>query len=169
VVIGASSGFGHGATLKLASYGSNVVLAARRIRVLKEVAVETRAAGGTPLVGTMDISKSDKLERLEVGRFGCIDVWINNADIGAIGWFEDVPLRDYDRVIDVNLRSGLRQSHGDASIPSAGLRHDHQRLLRGAEVPPACYIAAARPARSCCDDLNLLNIMSEWCAPTAAF
>jgi NAD(P)-dependent dehydrogenase (short-subunit alcohol dehydrogenase family) len=106
VVIGASSGFAHGATLKLASYGSNVVLAARRIRDLKEVAVETRAAGGTPLVGTMDVSKSDKLERLAVGRFGCIDVWINNAAIGAIGWFEDVPLRDYDRVIDINLRSG---------------------------------------------------------------
>jgi len=50
VVTGASSGFGRGVALKLASYGSNVVLAARRTEVLKKVAAEVRAAGGTPLV-----------------------------------------------------------------------------------------------------------------------
>jgi short-subunit dehydrogenase len=114
VVTGASSGFGRGVALKLAGYGSNVVLAARRTEVLKEVAAEVSAAGGTPLVVTTDVSRSDDMDRLAraaIRRFGRIDVWINNAGVGAIGRFEDVPLRDYDRVIDVNLKGVVYGSH----------------------------------------------------------
>lgn len=114
VVTGASSGFGRGVALKLASNGSNVVLAARRTEVLKEVATEVRAAGGTPLIVTIDVSKSSDMDRLTtaaVDRFGRIDVWINNAGVGAIGRFEDVPLKDYDRVIDVNLKGVVYGSH----------------------------------------------------------
>jgi short-subunit dehydrogenase len=114
MVTGASSGFGRGVALKLASHGSNVVLAARRTDVLKQVAAEVRAAGGTPLVITTDVSQRDEIDRLAraaVERFGRIDVWINNAGVGAIGRFEDVPLRDYDRVIDVNLKGVVYGSH----------------------------------------------------------
>jgi short-subunit dehydrogenase len=114
VVTGASSGFGRGVALKLASQGSNVILAARRTDVLKQVAAEVRAAGGTPLVVTTDVSRPDDIDRLAkaaVERFGRVDVWINNAGVGAIGRFEDVPLRDYDRVIDVNLKGVVYGSH----------------------------------------------------------
>jgi short-subunit dehydrogenase len=114
VVTGASSGFGRGVALKLGSYGSNVVLAARRKEVLEQVAAEVRAAGGTPLVVATDVSRPDNIERLAAAamrRFGRIDVWINNAGVGAIGRFEDVPLRDYDRVIDVNLKGVVYGSH----------------------------------------------------------
>jgi short-subunit dehydrogenase len=114
VVTGASSGFGRGVALKLARHGSNVVLAARRTDVLKEVAAEIRAAGGTPLVVTTDVSRPndiDRLARAAVERFGRIDVWINNAGVGAIGRFEDVPLRDHERVIDVNLKGVVYGSH----------------------------------------------------------
>jgi short-subunit dehydrogenase len=114
VVTGASSGFGRGVALKLGSYGSNVVLAARRKEVLEQVAAEVRAAGGTPLVVATDVSRPDNIERLAAAamrRFGRIDVWINNAGVGAIGRFEEVPLRDYDRVIDVNLKGVVYGSH----------------------------------------------------------
>ena len=56
VVTGASSGIGRGTALRLASLGANVVLAARRSDVLKEVEAEARTAGGTPLVVTTDVS-----------------------------------------------------------------------------------------------------------------
>jgi short-subunit dehydrogenase len=114
VVTGASSGFGRGVALKLAGYGANVVLAARRTEVLKDVAAEVRRAGGQSLVLTTDVSRSENVERLAkaaVDRFGRIDVWINNAGVGAIGRFEDVPLKDYDRVIDVNLKGVVYGSH----------------------------------------------------------
>lgn len=114
VVTGASSGLGRGVALKLASYGANVVLAARRTGVLDEVAAEVRAAGGQPLVATTDVSRPDQVQRLAdaaVERFGRIDVWINNAAAGAIGRFEDIPLEDHARVVDVNLKGVIYGTH----------------------------------------------------------
>lgn len=114
VVTGASSGLGRGAALKLASYGANVVLAARRTEVLDEVAGEVRDAGGQPLVVTTDVGRPDQVQRLAraaVERFGRIDVWINDAAVGAIGRFEDVPVEDHARIVDVNLKGVIYGSH----------------------------------------------------------
>ena len=73
VVTGASSGFGRGVALKLAGYGANVVLAARRTDVLDQLATQVNAAGGKALVVTTDVSKQGDVERLAqaaIGRFG---------------------------------------------------------------------------------------------------
>lgn len=114
VITGASSGFGRGVALELASHGANVVLAARRTELLEEVAAEAKAAGGTPLVVTTDVGKAEDVQRLAeaaVGQFGRIDVWINNAGVGAIGRFWDIPLEDHSRLIDVNLKGVIYGSH----------------------------------------------------------
>ena len=114
VVTGASSGLGRGVALELASYGAAVVLAARRTEALDRVAEEVRAAGGRPLVVTTDVSQPDQVQRLAdaaVERFGRIDVWVNNAAVGAIGRFEDIPLEDHARVVDVNLKGVIYGSH----------------------------------------------------------
>jgi len=114
VITGASSGFGRGVAVKLASQGANVVLAARRTELLDEVAAEATAAGGTPLVVTTDVSKPEDIRKLAdaaIARFGRIDVWINNAGVGAIGRFEDIPVEDHSRLIDVNLKGVIYGSH----------------------------------------------------------
>jgi len=114
VVTGASSGFGRGVALKLGAMRANVVLAARRTQVLEEVAAQVRSAGGTPLVVTTDVANPDDVERLAaatVQRFGRIDVWINNAGVGAIGEFEKIPLADHARIVDVNLKGVIYGSH----------------------------------------------------------
>lgn len=114
VVTGASSGFGRGAAVKLASYGANVVLAARRGDVLQEVAAEARAAGGQALAVPTDVSKPDEVERLAqaaLARFGRIDVWINDAAVAAIGRFDDIPVADHARIVDVNLKGTIYGSH----------------------------------------------------------
>ncbi len=114
VITGASSGFGRGVALKLASLHANVVLAARRTELLKEVAAQVSASGGTPLVVTTDVSKQEDIQRLAnaaVARFERIDVWINNAGVGAIGRVEDIPVEDQARLIDVNLKGVIYGSH----------------------------------------------------------
>jgi short-subunit dehydrogenase len=119
VITGASSGFGRGVAVKLASQGANVVLAARRTELLEEVAAEASAAGGTPLVVTTDVGKPEDIQKLAdaaIARFGHIDVWINNAGVGAIGRFEDIPIEDHSRLIDVNLKGVIYGSH-------AAMRH----------------------------------------------
>ncbi|RZL03442.1 MAG: SDR family NAD(P)-dependent oxidoreductase [Rubrivivax sp.] len=114
VVTGASSGFGRGVALKLAALRANVVLAARRSDVLEDVARQASALGGTPLVVTTDVSKPEDMQNLAeqtLARFGRIDVWINNAAVGAIGPFDNIPTQEHDRVIDVNVKGFLHGSH----------------------------------------------------------
>jgi short-subunit dehydrogenase len=111
VITGASSGFGRGVALELAARGDNVVLAARRTALLEQVA---REAGSHALVVTTDVSNPQDVERLgrtAIERFGHIDVWINDAGVGALGRFEDIPLQDHVRVIDVNLKGTLYGSY----------------------------------------------------------
>jgi short-subunit dehydrogenase len=114
VVTGASSGIGRGVALRLARLHANVVLAARRAGVLEEVAALANAAGGATLVMATDVSNPKDVQRLAesaAARFGRIDVWINNAGVGAIGRFEDIPVADHARVVDVNLKGVIYGSH----------------------------------------------------------
>ena len=114
VITGASSGFGRGVAEKLGASHANVVLAARRTNVLSEVANEVEAAGGHALVVTTDVSKPEDVRRLAdktIQAFGGFDVWINDAGVGAIGRFEDIPVEDHARLVDVNYKGVLYGSH----------------------------------------------------------
>lgn len=123
VVTGASSGIGRGVAEQLGALRANVVLAARRTELLEEVAEIVRSKGGNALVVTTDVSRGEQVERLAhaaVERFGGIDVWINNAGVGAIGRFVEIPVEDHARVIDVNLKGVIYGSH-------AALRQFHRQ------------------------------------------
>ena len=114
VIIGASSGFGRGVAEELGLYGANVVLAARRTELLEEIATKIRATGGKAIVVTTDISNPQMVSRLAdtaVKAFGKVDVWINSTGVGAIGRFWEIPLEDYSRLLDVNLKGIIYGSY----------------------------------------------------------
>jgi short-subunit dehydrogenase len=114
VIVGASSGFGRGVSVRLGELHANVVLAARRADQLEEVAAEVRAAGGQALVVPTDISDPGQVEALADAasrRFGTIDVWMNIAGTGANGSFWDIPVADQSRIVDVNLKGVIYGSH----------------------------------------------------------
>jgi short-subunit dehydrogenase len=114
VITGASSGFGKGVALKAADQGATVVLAARRTELIEAVAAEINSRGGNALAVTTDVSREEDMERLAqaaLARYGRIDVWINNAGIGALGAFDEIPLADHHRVIEVNLNGAITGSH----------------------------------------------------------
>jgi short-subunit dehydrogenase len=114
VIVGASSGFGRGVAVELGKCHANVVLAARRKELLEEVAKEVRSAGGTALVVVTDISKVEDVQNLAdaaIKQYGHIDVWINNAGVGAIGPFWDIPIEEHARLIDINLKGIIYGCH----------------------------------------------------------
>lgn len=114
VITGASSGFGKGAARRFAAEGAAVVLAARRDDLLQELAIECVDLGGQALAYETDVSRADDVRRLAeaaVARFKRIDVWVNNAGVGALGPFESVPLEDHIQVIETNLLGTLYGSY----------------------------------------------------------
>ncbi len=114
VILGASSGFGRGAALKLGSEGAKVVLAARRDNLLTELERDVHNAGGDAIPVHCDISNAEQVNevaRQALEKFGRIDVWINNVGVGALGYFWDIPVEDQARVIDVNLKGLMYGAH----------------------------------------------------------
>lgn len=111
VVTGASSGFGKGVAQQLAAEGANVVVAARRTELLKELAEE---CGRRTVPVTTDISKEQDIANLldtALAAFGSVDVWINGAGLGIIGPFTATPLEDANRLVEINLLGTLYGSY----------------------------------------------------------
>src|SRR5687768_10080530 len=103
VLTGASSGVGRAAALAVAARGDRLVLAARRLADLGNVAA---GCGWGRLVVTTDIRVRSEVEELAaaaVDRFGRIDVWADTAAVMAYGRFEDVPADVFDRVVTTDL------------------------------------------------------------------
>lgn len=110
VITGASSGFGRGVALRLAAKGANLVLAARRGHLLRDLAHEC----GDAIAVVCDVGNSNDVEKLgkaAIARFARIDVWINNAGVAALGRFDEIPLRDHQRVLQTNLGGVVNGSH----------------------------------------------------------
>jgi 7-alpha-hydroxysteroid dehydrogenase len=82
IVTGAGLGIGRGTAIGLAEAGADVVLAARTVSDLEEVAFRVREAGRRALVVPTDVIVEADLERLvetTVERFGRVDAVVNNA------------------------------------------------------------------------------------------
>jgi NAD(P)-dependent dehydrogenase (short-subunit alcohol dehydrogenase family) len=114
VITGASSGFGKGAALKFAEEGATVVLAARRGELLEELARECEGLGGRALAVPTDVSRREDVWRLAdtaIKRCGRIDVWVNDAGVGALGLFDRIPIEVHEQVIGTDLLGTLYGSY----------------------------------------------------------
>jgi short-subunit dehydrogenase len=118
VITGASSGIGRATAKALARAGAHVVLVARRREPLESLAAECRAAGVQAMVCPADVTDAEALERIAaeaMATYGRLDAWVNNAAVNQYGRFEEVPLEEWRRVVEVNL---LGAAHGArAAIP----------------------------------------------------
>jgi short-subunit dehydrogenase len=105
VVTGASAGIGETTALALAGRGAAVVLAARRVDRLEELAAEIGERGGTALPVACDVSRPSDvrgLADLVVETFGRCDALVNNAGVPGGGPFMGVSMERIEHVIRVN-------------------------------------------------------------------
>lgn len=82
IITGANSGIGRATALLFAAEGAEVVLAARRLQPLEEVAEEIRAAGGSAAVVSGDVSKYEDCQAIvqaAIDAYGKVDILVNNA------------------------------------------------------------------------------------------
>jgi NAD(P)-dependent dehydrogenase (short-subunit alcohol dehydrogenase family) len=106
IVTGASSGLGKAIAEALAAEGAKVVLAARRPKVLEEVAAGIKAKGGNALVVPTDVTKEAEVIALfakTVETYGRVDILVNNAGVPTATPTEEMTLKYWQEAIDVNL------------------------------------------------------------------
>ena len=161
-ITGASSGIGAASARLLAACGAKLVLGARREARLTSLADEISSAGGDAAYAVTDVRRSQDLSAL-VARacevYGRLDVLIGCAGIGPISALDDLRVKDWEDMVDVNLKGFLygiaaalpvfrRQGFGHfvTVISTAGLRI----------VPnQAVYAGTKNAVRTICEGLRL--------------
>jgi NADP-dependent 3-hydroxy acid dehydrogenase YdfG len=119
IVTGASSGIGYATSLALSKAGVRVAVGARRIDRLQELEKqivkngdEGRGGGKEELFiqKKLDVtSKSDCDSFVDtvVGKWGKIDILINNAGLMPLSYFKNCKVEEWEQMIDVNIKGVL--------------------------------------------------------------
>lgn len=106
VVTGSSSGLGVTFAQALAEVGANIVLAARRIDKLNQVADSIAKLGVKVIPIQCDVSQQSQVQSLmdeTVKTFGRLDILVNNAGVAAMSPATDISVEDWNRVVSINL------------------------------------------------------------------
>jgi len=105
-ITGASAGIGRATALRLARDGASLVLCARRLDRLEEVAAQIRRAGGKALAVSADVTRPPDMHAFvdtAVRQFGRLDVMMCNAGYGIYGEIDRVTPEQMRAVMDVNF------------------------------------------------------------------
>ena len=108
IVTGASMGIGKSIAVALAKKGTRVILAARTLEKLKETKEEIKSFGGDALIVQTDLSREEQILALfkrTSEEYGRLDIIINNAAIALASEFLSCSSKDFDELINVNLKS----------------------------------------------------------------
>ena len=112
IVTGASQGIGRAVAIELASVGAHVVACSRRRSALETVAGEVRAQGRRARALVCDVGAERPVEDVvarTMDEFGRIDLLVNNAGYRIRSPFEDLPRKEWDAMVQTNLRRSSRR------------------------------------------------------------
>ncbi|HTC92172.1 MAG TPA: glucose 1-dehydrogenase [Terriglobales bacterium] len=111
IVTGGNSGIGMAVALEFARQGANIVIGyITHPEATAALEQQIAAMGGRVLGVEADVSKIVDLERLvdaTVAQFGRIDIMVNNAGVETRTSILDTSEAQYDRVLDINLKSAF--------------------------------------------------------------
>jgi uncharacterized protein len=135
LVTGASSGIGRQLARQLADDGCDLVVVARRTRLLEQLAAELRTAHHVSVeILTADLTSPAGLaavrERLSQPARP-IELLVNNAGLGAEGAFADLPAESIAGQVSLNVTALVELTH--AALPSM-LRRRHGGVLNVSSV-----------------------------------
>jgi NAD(P)-dependent dehydrogenase (short-subunit alcohol dehydrogenase family) len=111
VITGAAHGIGEASAAALAKQGVRLLLADIDEAAVAAVAAAITGSGGEAVSHGCDVGQDaafDSLRSLALERFGQVDILMNNVGVLVSGLPQDIPLAEWQRVINVNLMSVVR-------------------------------------------------------------
>ncbi len=115
LVTGGSRGIGKGIALIFAEAGADVAICSRHIDELEATAAEIRKQTGRralPVKADVTLKADvDNLVEKTVSEYGGIDILVNNAGTVVVRPFPEYTEADWDKVMDINLKSYYMCSH----------------------------------------------------------
>ncbi|MGB3671910.1 MAG: SDR family NAD(P)-dependent oxidoreductase, partial [Phormidesmis sp.] len=120
LVTGASSGIGQSIAIRFAKEGANVAVnyykgeeeAAATIEQMRAASAAAGIEAGSlkDLTVQADVSKEDSVNAmfdLVMSTFGGLDILVNNAGMQIQGASHEIPLDQFDKMIDINMRGAF--------------------------------------------------------------
>jgi len=106
LVTGAASGIGLECARSFARRGANLVISDIDAVALERARAGIAALGVRCMAQTCDVSQDASVRELANAvqrEVGAIDVLVNNAGVAFLGGFEETPLGEWRRIIDINV------------------------------------------------------------------
>ena len=108
IITGAGSGIGRGIALAFIKEGAKVTVADWSEEGGKETVEQIKKEGGEAVFVKTDVSKAEDIDKMAqtcLDKFGRIDILVNNAGIVKSNSLHETPEKDWDAVLNVNLKS----------------------------------------------------------------
>ncbi|MFH1286399.1 MAG: SDR family NAD(P)-dependent oxidoreductase [Candidatus Magasanikbacteria bacterium] len=123
IITGSKQGIGLGIALALAKEGCNVVVSDIELASCKKAVNKLKKLGAKAMAIACDVSKKNEVDNLvnqAVKKFGKLDIFVNNAGIFPFVPFVDMKEADWDKVLDINLKSVFLCSQAAVKEMKAG-------------------------------------------------
>ena len=125
VVTGASAGLGAVVARTLSARGASLVLVARNLQPLEQLAENLRALGGNAIAITADLTAGQEVARLAenvLQQFGRVDLLCNCAGKSSRGAILETSAEDFQELLDINFLAAVRTTRAlaPALIQSGG-------------------------------------------------
>jgi len=107
IITGGGSGIGRATALMFAREGAKVVVSDYNEGTGQQTVNDIKANGGDAIFVKADVSKEEEVKYMvdrAVGEYGKVDVLFSNAGIGELRKATELPVEDWDRTININLR-----------------------------------------------------------------
>ena len=125
LVTGASRGIGKALAERFAAEGSKVIMVARRKDKLIEIERAIQKKGGEAISLKVDVTLMEDCRAMveaAIGKWGRVDVLINNAGISMRALFQQTEVEVIEKVMDVNFRGTVYATKAcvDAIVETKG-------------------------------------------------
>ena len=106
IVTGGARGLGEAICLELAQAGAIPVVADIRLELAETVAQNCRVQGGEAIALELDVSNPEQVEAVVeqvISKYGRVNGLVNNAGTDLTVSIEEMPIHEWQRIINVNL------------------------------------------------------------------